>query len=81
MTLYETLKEAGAEIGSHCSDLQVKSTPKVESIVKQFCTPPADGSYWHGYPRPTRFNSRIDGALWIEVSFAFDPYWLTRGQS
>jgi len=63
MTLYETLKAAGAEIDSHESDLYVKHSEEVWKIVK------ASGQEF------VFFTDNIHREQWIEVPFAFDPYW------
>ena len=71
--LYAELKAAGCEIDNHESDLYVRSTPHSERIVYQ--SGPA--AYWSSFPA-RRFMSNLDGKLWIEVPFAFTPFWDAR---
>lgn len=66
MTLYEQLHAAGCQIDSHASDLYVMSTPRAREIVR--------ASGW----QRSFFVSDIDGKVWIEVPFAFDPWWHAR---
>jgi hypothetical protein len=63
MTLYEDLDKLGAEIENHCSDLYVHFTPEVLKRVK------ASGLKF------SLFTNLIDKRLWIEVPFAYDPWW------
>jgi hypothetical protein len=66
-TLYERLRDAGCELGSHESDLHVRDTPDARAILAEF-------------PRvkPHAFRSAIDGAPWLDVPFANDPWWAAR---
>ena len=63
MTLYETLKAAGCEIDSHKSDLYVRDTPKALEILKEY-----------GREKDSRFRSQLDGSIWIDVPFHYDPF-------
>jgi len=63
MTTYDKLREAGCEIDSHESDLYVISTKKAHAILRE------DGQ------RGTYFISPKDRRLWIEVPFAYSPWW------
>jgi hypothetical protein len=63
MTLYERLKAAGCELDSHVSDLYVRATPAALQILKEQRAP------WGA------FRSPIDGEIWCEVPFAYDPFW------
>lgn len=60
---YKALKEAGCEIDSHESDLYVKSSLEASRILKE--------SGW-GY---TLFIHQITGELWLDVPFAYLPFW------
>jgi hypothetical protein len=63
---YDMLTAAGCEIDSHESDLYVKATPEAIAIVK--------ASGWtHEY-----FTNQRDGTRWIDVAFAFSPWWQRR---
>lgn len=63
MTLYQELKSAKCEIDSHESDLYVKATARALAIIAK---------YPNGY---SRFISQIDGTYWLDIPFAFDPFW------
>ncbi len=66
-TLYETAVELmnKDEISHHESDLYLKITPVSLELV---------GNHEFGC-NVTRFTSKIDGRLWFEIPFAYDPYW------
>lgn len=64
---YQELVNAGCEIDNHESDLQVKWSPEAERIVKE--------SGWANEV----FTSNIDGSKWIEVIYAYNPWWEARG--
>ena len=66
VNLYQVLKDAGAELDSHESDLYAKATPEVLAIV--------EASGW-SY---SRFISQIDGQQWLDLPFAFYPWWENR---
>lgn len=66
VNLYQELNAAGVPLDSHESDLYCKATPEALAIVK------ASG-YFHTY-----FKSNIDGDLWVEVPFAYYPFWEAR---
>lgn len=63
MTLYQELKAAGCEIDNHESDLYFRATKEAEAIMRKH---PCNAR---------RFVSQIDGALWWEAPFMFDPFW------
>lgn len=69
MTLYETLQSAGCEMDSHESDLYVRATAEATTILKRFPT------QWEN---ARAFTSQIDGKLWYDVPFAFQPWWERR---
>ncbi len=66
MTLYGALVAAGAQIDSHESDLYVEATPEVARILAEFPTECENAR---------TFRSQIDGRLWWDVPFAFQPWW------
>jgi len=69
--LYDAAKAAGVPIGNHYSDLYLKATPTALALVKQYDHKQSVAS----------FTSQIDGARWLDVPFAFMPYWDARGAS
>lgn len=65
MTLYQELKEAGAKMDNHESDLYVVWTPVVSHILKK-----------HNVRTAGSFHS--EGQVWLDIPFMFDPFWLNR---
>lgn len=66
MSLYTALKAAGCEIDNHESDLYIRCTPEACKIMERF------------EKRGTPFTSNIDGKLWFDVPFMFEPWWTAR---
>lgn len=67
MTLYEELMSAGIPIDHHGSDLYFRATAESGRILDK---------HRHRYARPSTFKSQVDGELWFDVPFAYDPFWL-----
>lgn len=65
MSIYDQLKETGCEINNHESDLYVPVNDSTKALVEQ---------YEHK-SNVSSFISQIDGKLWYDVPFAFDPWW------
>jgi len=68
-SVYQRLKEAGAEMSNHYSDLYVKATPKNLKIVRQARK---DGVFTCSF---SYFQNQVDKERWIDIPFQFDPYW------
>lgn len=68
MNLYDQLRAIGAELDHHESDLYVRDAPEVREVVTQS---------GHSYES---FTSQIDGKTWLDVPFAYTPYWQKRVQ-
>jgi len=68
MTLYEELVAAGLKIDNHCSDLYVEDTPEAREIIKKY---PA-------YDK-TKQCFVSDKTAWLDIPFAYVPYWLGKG--
>ena len=66
MSIYQALKAAGVPTDNHESDLYAKATPVALQIARGY-----------GYDART-FLSELDGQLWIEFPFRFDPFWADR---
>lgn len=66
MSIYQQLKDAGIPIDSHESDLYAKSTPESLRIVKES---------GHIY---SMFTSQVDGELWLDIPFAYEPFWYSK---
>ena len=66
MTLYESLKAAGIETDHHESDLYFPATQSSREILARFPLQKSNA-------RP--FVNQVSGGVWIDVPFAWDPYW------
>jgi hypothetical protein len=62
-SLYQDLKAAGLPTDHHESDLYVIDTPAARALIAK-----------HG-KRGSGFTSQIDGKRWLDVPFAYDPFW------
>lgn len=62
-SLHQQLLAAGVELNNHESDLYAKVTPESRRIVEE-----SDHS-------SSVFTSQIDGELWYDLPFAFEPFW------
>jgi hypothetical protein len=64
-TIYERFVEADIRIDHHCSDLYVRNTPEAREILKRY---PIHQNNSRGF-------KGTDGDSWIDVPFAYDPFW------
>ena len=64
-SFYETLKGLvpPAQIDHHASDLYVLDTPVARLVIRQFGL------------NSSSFTSQIDGKRWLDVPFAYEPFW------
>lgn len=70
-TLHAELLAIGAEMENHESDLWVRWTPESDRLVTEH--------YARLGIRPQSTRHQTDaGAPWIEVPFAFEPWWKAR---
>jgi hypothetical protein len=69
-TIYEVLRAEGIPIDHHSSDLYVKVTEQSRQIVN---------AYYHrgDIKSMATFKSDIDGSMWFDIPFAYDPWWTT----
>ena len=74
MSLYTELKDAGCTLDNHYSDLYVLFEPKATAIIQQHRT------LTHRTVMLSTFVSNLDGKLWYDIPFAFDPYWEARSK-
>ena len=63
-TIYEAMKRLDIPMDSHESDLYVKMTPGSIAICKAF----------NAY-NTSLFRSEIDHSTWIDIPFAYQPFW------
>ena len=66
---YAELLAIGAELDNHESDLYAKASPEVLAVVKD--------TGWNF----TTFRSQIDGKLWLDIPFAYLPFWERKQRS
>jgi len=71
-TLHERLTDAGCEIGNHYSDLYVRYTPEAAAIIDEWRK---DNGLTSGWGMCSFFTNQVEGGRWIDIPFAFDPYW------
>jgi hypothetical protein len=62
-TIYQDAKAAGIPIANHYSDLYLKNCEETRQLLKK-----------HGQ-RARTFVNQVEGGIWVDVPFAFDPYW------
>lgn len=60
--LYDELRAAGCQLDNHESDLYVRASPEAFEIVRRSRRP------------NSTFRDR-EGTLWIDVPFAWAPFW------
>ncbi len=65
ISVYERLKALGVPMSNHESDLYVKATPEAIEATKN----EANRRF---------FTSQIDGTLWIDLPFRYEPWWIKR---
>ena len=68
MAIYDDLLAAGVKLAHHESDLYAKVTPESEVIVENY----------EFRDNVTTFTSQVDGELWYDIPFAYDPYWKSK---
>lgn len=68
MTLYQAAIAAGIPIDSHESDLYMLATEEARALIHK-----------HGkHGTASLFRSEVDGRMWWDVPFSFDPWWERR---
>jgi len=65
MTIYEQAKAAGLEMDHHETDLYLKDCEQARKLIADF----------EFKQNVTRFKSQIDGSLWYDIPFSYDPAW------
>lgn len=80
LSIYQRLAIAGVPLDHHESDLYAKVTPDSTRLLFQdnplrIPRPSnAPKASWTERGRRT-FKSDVDGALWYEIPFSYDPFW------
>lgn len=78
LSLYERAVAAlpASDIDHHESDLYLKATPEAEHILREWIS---DNGFQNAAKvLIDRFRSSIDGQVWLDVAFQYQPYWETR---
>ena len=65
-SIYLDAVAAGIPVDHHESDLYMLATPESRALV-------AKHGLW-----ATPFKSHVDGKAWLDVPFAYDPFWEAR---
>lgn len=68
-TLFQSIREAGIPYTNHESDLYIKATPETRAILSRFPLNKANATGFINQAAPHK------GELWLDVPFAFDPFW------
>lgn len=71
MSFYTEAKELGVPMDSHESDLYLKLTQEVVDLLVRYKEEKA---------KSMLFVSEIDKEMWIEIPFAYDPWWENRAK-
>jgi hypothetical protein len=71
-TLYERLTAAGCEVSNHYSDLYASYTPEAAAIIDEWRK---DHNLTNGWGMCSFFTNQVEGGRWVDIPFAFDPYW------
>lgn len=62
-SIHQQLLGAGVELDSHESDLYAKVGPESTRIIEE-----------SGHSS-SMFQSEVDGQMWYDLPFAYDPFW------
>jgi hypothetical protein len=66
-SVYDRLVAAGCNIDHHESDLYVEATPEARAITA-------------GEKNRSFFRSQVDGKTWIDIPFAYAPFWAAKAR-
>lgn len=70
-SLYQRIKAAGIPTAHHESDLYFPASKEALAILKEFPLQRQNA---------TRFVNQVEGGQWIDVPFAFDPFWESKAR-
>lgn len=71
-SIYKRLKAAGCAIENHESDLYVRDSETARRIIREVNAVPSLGKW------STSTFTGSDGHRWIDIPFAYDPWWQKR---
>jgi len=72
-TLYQLIKAAGIACAAHESDLYIPDNEATRAILSGFPLQQKNASRFTNEAEPHK------GERWIDVPFAYDPFWHARG--
>ena len=64
MSLYTDLIEANIKVSNHESDLYCPVNAETKALLAK-----------HDIKTATEFKNQVEGGLWYDVPFLFDPFW------
>ena len=77
-TLYQDCIKLGLKIDSHESDLYIEDTPQARELLAKHAKRGKRTYTVDGF-NVAKFYSQIDGKPWLDVPFAYDPFWESKG--
>lgn len=77
-TLYEDLIAAGVATDNHESDLYFEATPVAREIMQRRGLINRTGKRRAESQSFQFFVSNVDGKVWVDAPFGFDPWWKRR---
>jgi hypothetical protein len=69
MGLYHDIKAAGIAFSNHSSDLYFEATPEALAILSRYPLEKGNATRFINQAPPHK------GQLWVDVPFAFEPFW------
>lgn len=63
ISLYQLLLDTGAQMDNHEGGLYVLVTPETSAVIRM------------SRHSVSTFISQIDGKLWFDLPFAYEPFW------
>ena len=74
LSLYERAVQAlpASDIDHHASDLYLKVTPESERILREWIEENGYQNAARGLV--TRFRCPLDGCMWLDIPFQYEPY-------
>jgi len=72
MELYDELKASGVALSNHESDLYCENTPEARTILETHPAQKANARRFVNQAPPNK------GEIWLDIPFAFAPWWRKR---
>ena len=73
-TIYQRATAAGIPMDHHESDLYLKDTPEARRILAEWRAESGRDEF------VTYFHDQETGEQWIDIAFAYDPFWVAKGE-